>query len=213
MTKSKAAFLLSARALAKTGPLYFWTFTFKEVLAIKATRKKWNHLLTLFLRSWPSLQGLRVFELHEDHGLHVHTITNSYLNVNQARALAEQAGWGRIHVQAIPSNTAGYLGKYLSAKRPPCLRGWRLWAAFGKGWAPTRAKDIKSDCLFTQIYQNCKIWRRWEGRGDFFKRMTLVRKLLMKTIEEDWHVGCGPGGKAYSLCTLHDLGLCFADVN
>lgn len=46
MTKSKAAFLFASQTLGKQ-PLYLWTFTFKELLAVKETRKRWNHLLTL----------------------------------------------------------------------------------------------------------------------------------------------------------------------
>ena len=84
MTKSKAAFLFASRTLGKQ-QLYLWTFTFAEVLPVKATRKKWNHLLTLLLRTWGTLQGLRVFELHKTHGLHVHLVTNRFIDVNQAR--------------------------------------------------------------------------------------------------------------------------------
>src|ERR1700757_3257211 len=97
MTKSKAAFLFASQTLGKQ-KLFLWTFTFKEVLAVRETRSHWNHLLTLLQRRWPNLQGLRVFELHEEHGLHVHLITNQFIDVNQARALSTQAGWGRIHV-------------------------------------------------------------------------------------------------------------------
>ncbi len=49
MTKSKAAFTFSTRILGKQ-KLFMWTFTFKEVLAVKETRKRWNYLLTLLLR-------------------------------------------------------------------------------------------------------------------------------------------------------------------
>lgn len=58
--KSKAAFLFASQTLGKQS-LYMWTFTFKEVLDIKATRSRWNHLLTLLKRRWPKLSGLRVF--------------------------------------------------------------------------------------------------------------------------------------------------------
>src|SRR5439155_27132486 len=121
MTKSKAAFLFASQTLGKQR-LYLWTFTFRELLAVKKTRKLWNHLLTLLLREWPNLQGLRVFELHPGgHGLHVHLITNQFIDVNRARELATQAGWGRIHVRPMPSEHSGYLAKYLSKERPPCL--------------------------------------------------------------------------------------------
>ncbi|MES2439899.1 MAG: hypothetical protein V4584_12555 [Verrucomicrobiota bacterium] len=75
MTKSEAAFLLSCDRLAKQGRLYFWTFTFAEVLDLVDTRKRWNHLLTLLRRRWPEACGLRIFELHKEHGLHVHLLS------------------------------------------------------------------------------------------------------------------------------------------
>ncbi|CAN5816687.1 hypothetical protein BH09VER1_BH09VER1_33860 [soil metagenome] len=91
MRKSQTAFLFSAERLAEEG-LYMWTFTFSDVLAINETRKLWNHLLTLLRRKWPDLCGLRVFELHDTHGLHVHLITNRYIRVEEARKLAKKAG-------------------------------------------------------------------------------------------------------------------------
>ena len=101
MTKSKSAFLFSSRKLAKDR-LFMWTFTFKELLGVKDTRKRWNRLLTAMKRTWPELQGIRVFEMHKRHGLHVHMVTNERIDVVQARALAEKAGWGRIHVTVMP---------------------------------------------------------------------------------------------------------------
>ncbi len=131
MNKSKAAFLFSSQMLGKQ-QLYLWTFTFKDLLGVKETRKRWNHLLTLLLRTWPDLQGLRVFELHEEHGLHVHLATNQFIDVNRARKLARQSGWGRIHVTRMPRERAAYLAKYLSKERPACLHRWRLWAGLAR---------------------------------------------------------------------------------
>jgi hypothetical protein len=93
MSKSKAAFLFASKTLGKQ-QLFLWTFTFKDLLSVKDTRKRWNYLLTLLLRRWPKLQGLRVFELHKEHGLHVHLLTNQFIDVNEARRLALQANWG-----------------------------------------------------------------------------------------------------------------------
>jgi hypothetical protein len=90
-----------------------WTFTFAELLSIKDTRKRWNHFLTLLLRTWPELQGVRVFELHEEHGLHVHLATNRFIDVNIVRELAGKACWGRIHVMPMPAEHVEYSGKYL----------------------------------------------------------------------------------------------------
>ena len=78
MTKSKAAFLFATKTLGKES-LRLWTFTFAEVLDIQDTRKRWNHFLTLMRQRWPELRGLRVFEMHKNHGLHVHLITTDSL--------------------------------------------------------------------------------------------------------------------------------------
>lgn len=204
MTKSKAAFLFASQTLGKQ-QLYLWTFTFRELLAIKETRKRWNHLLTLLLRTWPTLQGLRVFELHAEHGLHVHLVTNQFIDVNWARELAAQAGWGRIHVTRMPSEHAGYLAKYLSKERPECLHRWRLWAGFGKSWEWTKVKDIVRETLFSQIYRACKEWQGWSGRKGFFERMDLVRQMMILTIEQGWVIGLGPNAKRYCMCCAEEL--------
>lgn len=206
MTKSKAAFLFSSQTLGKQR-LYLWTFTFKELLAVKESRKRWNHLLTLLLRQWPSLQGLRVFELHQEHGLHVHLVTNQFIDVNRARELATQAGWGRIHVTPMPSEHSGYLAKYLSKERPECLFRWRLWAGFGKGWEWTRIKDVLRETVFSRIYRACRDWKSWTGRDQFFERMHFVRQVLSKTIEQGWEIGLGPHKEHYSMYSEAELGL------
>ncbi len=199
MNKSKAAFLFSSRVLGKQ-QLYLWTFTFKDLLGVKETRKRWNHLLTLLLRTWPDLQGLRVFELHEEHGLHVHLATNQFIDVNRARELALQSGWGRIHVTRMPCEHAAYLAKYLSKERPACLHRWRLWAGFGKSWEWTKVKDIVRETLFSRVYAACKEWKGWRGKSGFFERMALARRIMIATIEHGWEGGRGPGGLPYSEC-------------
>jgi hypothetical protein len=197
MSKSKAAFLFSSKTLGKQ-QLFLWTFTFKEVLAVKDTRKRWNHLLTLLVRRWPNLQGLRVFELHKEHGLHVHLLTNQFINVSQAREIALQAGWGRIHVRRAAGEHAGYLAKYLSKDRPECLKRWRLWAGFGRAWEWTKVKDVIRETLLSTIYHACKEWQAWEGRSRFFERMTLARQIMFLTIENGWEAGRGPAGLPYT---------------
>jgi hypothetical protein len=204
MNKSKAAFLFTCRKLAEQA-LYMWTFTLAELLSIKATRKRWNHFLTLLLRTWPELQGVRVFELHEEHGLHVHLATNRFIDVNVVRDLAEKAGWGRIHVMPMPPEHVEYLAKYLAKDRPDCFKRWRLWAAFGKTWEPTKVKDVSKDTLFSKIYRACKEWQKWEGRGEFSERMAFVRIMLFKTIENGWTAGLGPSDKPYWMCSEGEL--------
>lgn len=205
MSKSKAAFLFASKTLGQQ-ELFLWTFTFKEVLSVKDTRKRWNHLLTLILRKWPNLQGLRVFELHEEHGLHVHLLTNQFIDVNSARELAQQAGWGRIHVRRAAIEQTGYLAKYLSKERPECLKRWRLWAGFGAGWEWTKVKDVIYETIFSKIYRSCKEWKQWSGRGRFFDRMRVVRQMMIETIENGWEIGRGPGGLPYRMFDNWDFG-------
>ena len=203
MNKSKAAYLFATETLGKQS-LYMWTFTFREALDVKDTRKRWNHLLTLLKAEFLNLCGLRVFEMHEFHGLHVHLVTNRFLDVNKARLLAEQAGWGRIHVKRIPIEHAGYLAKYLSKERPPCLKRWRLWAGFGN-WDWTRVKDLMVFSRFSTIYRACKDWLGWTGKKGFFDRMRFVSWLEMRSAIEGWIDGCGPGGKPYWMCCRAEL--------
>ena len=204
MTKSKAAFLFACSHLGKE-KLYLWTFTFADLLPVKDTRKRWNHLLTLLLLTWPDLRGIRVFELHKEHGLHVHLVTNQFIDVNKARELAQQAGWGRIHVTPMPAEHVGYLAKYLSKERPECLKRWRLWDTFGQGWNPTKVKDVEKQTLLSIIYRACKEWQEWEGKGDFFTRMDFTRQMLFKTIENGWKPGLGPNDKPYWMCCDEEL--------
>jgi hypothetical protein len=203
MTKSKAAYLFATQTLGKDS-LYMWTFTFAEVLNIKDTRKRWNYLLTLMKRRWPKLAGLRVFELHKNHGLHVHLVTNRWIDVNVARKLAKKAGWGRIHVMRIPPERASYLAKYLSKQRPECFKGWRLWAGFGE-WEWTKVKDIVFDSFLCRIYRACKEAFSWTGNKNFRDRMRLVQWLEVRTITKGWSVGLGPGDKPYSMCCPEEL--------
>lgn len=178
MKKTQVAFQMSVERLAERGRLYFWTFTFKEKLDIIETRKRWNHLLTLMKQTWPKMCGLRVFELHKSHGLHVHLLTDRFIDVNRARELAKRAGWGRIHVKRIPASKAGYLGKYLSKERPPCFKRWRLWATFGKEWSPTKVADLEKRSAFGTVYRHFAEAHEWEGKRGFFKRLATVNRAL-----------------------------------
>ena len=130
----------------------------------------------------------------------VHLITNQFIDVNRARELAIQAGWGRIHVRLMASAHVGYLAKYLSKERPEYLYRWRLWAGFGKAWQWTKMKDVIRETLFSRIYRACKEWKGWTGRGQFFERMELVRLIMIATIEQGWSVGFGPDRLPYAKC-------------
>jgi hypothetical protein len=205
MTKSEAAFLLSADRLATQGRLYFWTFTFAEVLELKATRKKWNHLLTLIRRRWPEACGLRIFEMHKEHGLHVHLLTNKRIDVNEARQLSKQAGWGRIHVMRIPKEKTPYLAKYLSKERPKAFKRWRLWAGFGKSWDWTKVAQIQVESLFASVARALRDAYGWKGNRDYHERRRMIEQMVERTILHGWTPGLGPEDRSYKDCPLQDL--------
>lgn len=202
MNKSHAAFLMSSKRM-KASRRYYWTVTASNLLAVDETRHRWNHLLTLLAREYPHLRGLRVFELHLEHGLHVHLETNQWLDVGRVRQLAERAGWGRIHVVRRPEWYARYIAKTLSQPRPKCLSGWRLWAPFGK-WSATKVRDVIHDTLFTRTYRAVKQWLGWTGNQGFFDRMRFVRRIIRATVENDWPDARGPDGRPYSDFDLYD---------
>lgn len=146
-----------------TGQLYFWTFTRRKCEDVKHVRKSWNKALTYIKRACPTFCGVRVFELHPGgHGLHVHVVTNARFDVRVVRSALRKTGWGRMHVMRLHGSkvktTAGYCSKYCTkAKRPECLKGWRLWAPFGK-WEHCRCLDVAYDSTPKRVYE-------WLGRN------------------------------------------------
>ena len=205
MNKSEAAFLLSVDRLAEQGRLYFWTFTFADTLDLVETRKRWNHLLTMIRKKWPGVCGLRAFELHEEHGLHVHVVTDKRIDVNECRKLAKQAGWGRIHVERIPRARASYLAKYLSKERPPALKKWRLWAGFGKDWEWSKVSNIQTVSLLSAVYRGLAETFKWEGNKGFKERLQMAEAVEELTISEGWQPGLGPEGAPYTKSMIRIL--------
>jgi hypothetical protein len=137
--------------LRQNPKLYFWTFTFREVHSQKDAMRLWNQFLTLLKRKL-GFRGVRVLELHEDHGCHFHVITNQRFPIRRILAFAERYGFGRLNVKPVkdPSTAIGYLCKYLSKPRPGCLKRARLWSAFGP-IERTRVKDVLTDTAMSRL--------------------------------------------------------------
>jgi hypothetical protein len=131
--------------------LYFWTFTYRDVHSLKIAMRLWNEFLTILKRKL-GFRGVRVLELHDEHGVHFHVITNKRYKIRPILAIGERYGFGRTHVEWIRDVAGGiaYLCKYLSKPRSACLKGVRLWAAFGEV-ARTRVCDIVVDSPFVRI--------------------------------------------------------------
>lgn len=150
--KSRFAFEFTVRKmLRENSKLYFWTFTFREVHSLKAAMGFWNEFLTLLKRKL-HFRGVRVLELHDEHGCHFHVITNRRFPIRTILGLSKRYGFGRMDVRSVPdvSRAIGYLCKYLSKRRAPCLKRVRLWAAFGDV-ERTRVADIVVDSPFVRV--------------------------------------------------------------
>jgi len=131
--------------LRQNPKLYFWTFTFREVHSLKKAMQLWNEFLTLLKRKL-QFRGVRVLELHEEHGCHFHVIVNRRFRIQTILSLGKRYGFGRIDVRRVKDaeQAVSYLCKYLSKPRVRCLKRARLWSAFGN-IERTRVKDVILD--------------------------------------------------------------------
>jgi len=140
--KSKLALQWSIDQLARGGYLRMWTFTLPVCLSVPDACARWSILLRELVKQL-GFSGVRVFELHEFHGLHVHCMVNMFYPVRRVRAIILECGWGRIHVQRClkdPYYVAKYVGK---GRREGAFVGRRIWAAFGPlGKTLTKCKDV-----------------------------------------------------------------------
>ena len=144
--KSSSAFEFTVRKMLRQNPkLYFWTFTFREVHSLQTAMKFWNQFLTLLKRKL-EFRGVRVVELHAEHGCHFHVITNRRYSIRKIQTFKERYGFGRIDVRQVqdPAVAIRYLCKYLSKRRAGCLKRVRLWSAFGR-IERTRVRDVVID--------------------------------------------------------------------
>lgn len=139
---------MTAQTLFREYPkIYMWTLTFAAVQTDWEGSKLFsaflNHLRQVVGRTgWG---GLRVVELHREHGIHYHLLVTERLAVDLVRRIGRCYGIGRIHVCRAQPHSAAYLAKYLSKqKKGPITqsgRNMRRWAAFGD--VPrTRIKDL-----------------------------------------------------------------------
>lgn len=156
LTKSKAAFLLTAeRLFTKKEKVYFWTFTFYHLQSdwdgAQLFSKFLNHLRKTLGGDWG---GVRVVELHREHGVHYHALINRRLAVDIVRRIAKYYAIGRIFVEKAHPDAAIYLSKYLTKQRTgpktQSGRNARRWAAFGP-IQKTRISDLVNDSPMWQF--------------------------------------------------------------
>lgn len=197
------AFQSNCRQLcARTGRLYFWTFTLPTKIPVKDAAKMWARLADYLKRHVPGFAGVRVFEEHpgraffsllygvsfgESHGLHVHFLSTRFYDVSLVRHVAQNLGWGRIHVKRVDQNrerVANYMAKYLSKKRPENLKGMRLVGYVGMGGTRTRHKDVRFYGHIQDCWAAAKHFPYFE-QLKFDGKCAFVHMLNCRTIEHE----------------------------
>lgn len=203
MNRSQAAFILSSEKMFENcNQVYFWTFTFKDVLCDWEASKAWHCFWMDFTsqmgrRFW----GLRVAEYHESHGVHFHVLLNRRVWAPEMRRIASRYGFGRINVKTRYKDAEGkwrkvdkgagkYLAKYLGKGKSMKIR---KWAAIGKGWA-IRSSDVKSSDEWSQLKVLMYGERKINGceaaqvSRNLARSKTYNFKRLKKYSESDLHV-------------------------
>ena len=128
-----------------------WTFTFSTLYADWECSQRFSDFLrSLRQRNWcpADVGGVKVAELHKEHGVHFHCLVNRRLPVDYVRKLWRKYGGGRLHVCVADIGAAKYLSKYLSkAKEKPFTESGghcRAWASFGEV-KKTRVSDLVNE--------------------------------------------------------------------
>lgn len=170
--RTTAAWHLSCRKLfAEYRNVYFWTFTFKEVLADWIYPVRWQGFIRDLVYNvyGGRVGGLRVIEVHKEHGLHYHALLNRRVWIRYALRIAKRYGIGRISVSKADLGTALYLAKYLSKQRfhsPVKLVRWHSVGNF----VPVHSNDIKVESPFNGLVHLYRLYRQDTvriSRGDY----------------------------------------------
>jgi hypothetical protein len=152
--RSGAALKFNIDRLSESGRLYLWTFTLPMLCDVEVGCRLWSQLCKALVEG-VGFYGVRVFELHETHGLHVHAVSSGYFPVSIVRAICSANGWGRVHVCRITRNPY-YVAKYVSkGKREGAFKGRRVWGCFGKWVAAARTlvKDVGCDSMSARSFR------------------------------------------------------------
>jgi len=159
VTKSRAAFLMSASRLFEVYPkVYFWTFTFKNVLPDWKASMRWTEFLkelgNIFGQNVP---GIRVVEVHPSewsHGLHYHVLIAKRISIHLMRRIGEKYDFGHMWVIRAEKETAHYLAKYI-LKENDLSKGMRKWACIG-GFQGVKVGRIEVDSMLTRNIKYCQ---------------------------------------------------------
>jgi len=165
---------------------YFWTFTFCETQPVWRAAQAWTMLQRRMFDHFGKFQGVRVAEMHQDHGLHFHVVINQRLPVGLIRWMAKRYGFGRIEVQAVRSQaaTTRYLVTYLAKGEALPCPGMRRWTRMGGIGEPKNNFICQSDLAkkIRATLKECQMaTRRPMTRSERF--------LIVKSVRRAWDAG------------------------
>jgi len=128
---------------------YFWTFTFRDVMPDDWYPQHWHRFIVhLNNLHGGHIMGVRVVELHEEHGLHYHAILNMRISIHLVNRIARKYGIGRVGVEECNFGAAEYLVPYLNPRDGAKItKGMRQWGTIG-GFKGTKTCDIEIDSPF-----------------------------------------------------------------
>ena len=114
-TRSEAAFRFSAdRLFDLYSPVYFWTFTMTQVQCDWCYSEIWGRFVRDLSDLYGgTLHGLKVTELHKEHGLHFHALVNKRIWQGEVRRIGKRYGVGWVSVKRADYGSVDYLAKYL----------------------------------------------------------------------------------------------------
>jgi len=159
-TRSEAAFRFSAiRLFDLYHPVYFWTFTFAKVMPDWFYSNVWSRFSRDLCDLYGgTLHGLKVIELHVDHGLHYHALVNKRIWSGEVWRIARRYGIGWLSVKKADEGSIDYLSKYLTKQWKSdnkffakCSR----WGTMG-GFRGCRCSDVEIDSPLHRAIKICQ---------------------------------------------------------
>lgn len=168
MNSSQFAFEQSAARLFEThAKIYFWTFTLVETIPDWCYSSVWDRLSRDLQNVYGgTLAGLKVIELHAEHGIHWHCLLNRRVWVGQVRRIGRRYGVGRVHVKRADQGAIAYLTKYLSKEWKQEHRMFARCARWGTV-GRFRGVKIRNVEMSSPWHERMRICQEATGRSKF----------------------------------------------
>lgn len=174
---------------------FLWTFTFPQKTDVVSGSKAWSSLSRDLVRRI-GFFGLRVFELHETHGLHIHVVTSIRFSVDRVRFYSERHGFGRINVKRLPVRAAHYVLKYLGKQRSDSwTSGVRLFQRVNM--SGTSIRDIEVCSGVHSLYRALKTLLVNPADGSYFSHCPAMGDLAVRLMLE-----ADSAFRQYALCRV-----------